>query len=278
MTLKKIFLWVVLASLAMAAVMGTLTIWNHGDSRWLGTMLTVALFANLALAAAGIIEKRVWRRAMAVVVVLAALATVQYLVRIWSDWDYGSFRENYEKGMFLSTMWIFAVLLGGYLATIDPGNWVRVVRRIEQGFVFGLAGFMTYGIVSEFDDVELGRIIGVLAVITGLGAVGVPILNRMHGIEKKERVETAGREMTIVCPRCLKQQVVRAGESRCSGCRLKFTIEIEEPRCPKCDYLLYRLESARCPECGEVLGEGEVGASIGTGDEGTRPASGAAKL
>ena len=33
-------------------------------------------------------------------------------------------------------------------------------------------------------------------------------------------------------------------------CGLKFHIRLEEPRCPKCDYLLFMLQSDRCPECG----------------------------
>jgi len=56
-------------------------------------------------------------------------------------------------------------------------------------------------------------------------------------------------------------QTVQSGHTRCAQCRLKFHIEIEEPRCPKCNYLLHMLTEPRCPECGGALGAEELAAS-----------------
>jgi hypothetical protein len=258
--LRKLFLWIVLGSLAMAATMGVHAIWFGGNDRWLGTMLTVALFSNLALAAAAIQEKRVWVRPMYGAIGLCVIGVPMFVIRIWAGWDY-PFGNEYGKWMVILVIWTFALLVAGYLATINSGNWVGVLRRIVQVCVFALAVMMTAGVLDQFRGEDLGRFTAVTAIITGLGIVAVPVLNRVHGIDKKARSETSPLEMTIVCPRCLRQQVVAAGPSRCTGCRLKFTIEIEEPRCPKCDYLLYHLTTPRCPECGELLGEAEVEAA-----------------
>jgi hypothetical protein len=46
---------------------------------------------------------------------------------------------------------------------------------------------------------------------------------------------------------------VDAGASQCTACGLKLRIEIEEPRCAKCDYLLWQLPQRRCPECGTAF-------------------------
>jgi DNA-directed RNA polymerase subunit RPC12/RpoP len=47
--------------------------------------------------------------------------------------------------------------------------------------------------------------------------------------------------------------VVCVGDSKCGNCGLKFRIEIEEPRCARCGYLLWQLTERRCPECGQTF-------------------------
>jgi rRNA maturation protein Nop10 len=61
-------------------------------------------------------------------------------------------------------------------------------------------------------------------------------------------------DVTLLCPRCGKKQQVPVGQSECSGCRLRIRVQIEEPRCAQCGYLLYGLTSDRCPECGTAIG------------------------
>ena len=65
------------------------------------------------------------------------------------------------------------------------------------------------------------------------------------------------RDKSVVCPCCGLDQTVPLGTSSCSACGLRIHLRIEEPRCPDCDYLLYRLTSGRCPECGTVVAREE---------------------
>ena len=61
--------------------------------------------------------------------------------------------------------------------------------------------------------------------------------------------------ISVVCPRCNKKQAIGVGDSVCVSCKLRISIRVEEPRCPKCDYLLFKLTSDRCPECGTQIAE-----------------------
>ncbi len=90
-------------------------------------------------------------------------------------------------------------------------------------------------------------------ILTGCGSLALAVLARMNRKVDYEPVSLELNEMTVVCPRCRKKQSVRLGDSICCACELRISIRIEEPRCPQCDYLLYRLTSDRCPECGTVI-------------------------
>ena len=71
----------------------------------------------------------------------------------------------------------------------------------------------------------------------------------------------------LQCLRCMTEQAVRTGVSRCRVCRLKSHIHIEEPRCPSCRYLLHELTEPRCLECGQALNPGELPQAVSLGRE-----------
>jgi hypothetical protein len=156
------------------------------------------------------------------------------------------------------TVWAIALPVGGLLAMARFDGWLVAVRNVVIGLVMATGAFITLAIVVEPREEFAGRLLGALVIVTLLGVVSVPILYRMHGIERREGVETSPLEVRLTCPRCLLEQTVAAGVSRCGRCRLKFNLEIEEPRCPECNYLLYRLTTPRCPECGHALAEEDV--------------------
>ena len=56
--------------------------------------------------------------------------------------------------------------------------------------------------------------------------------------------------VTVICPRCGRRTKVPLGAGGCGACGLRIEINIEEPRCPQCGYLVYKLASDVCPECG----------------------------
>jgi hypothetical protein len=65
--------------------------------------------------------------------------------------------------------------------------------------------------------------------------------------------------ITLFCPRCRKKQSLELGGASCTSCGLRIEVRAEEPRCAKCDYLLYKLTSDVCPECGAPIVHGASG-------------------
>jgi hypothetical protein len=94
----------------------------------------------------------------------------------------------------------------------------------------------------------------VLTILVGLGTIGLPIAQKLYGLaqEPGELVSTPP-EIFIHCPRCDTPQTIRAGKSTCQQCQLRIEVKVEEPRCPTCGYLLFKLTSGQCPECGTKL-------------------------
>jgi uncharacterized paraquat-inducible protein A len=135
---------------------------------------------------------------------------------------------------------------------------LSLLRAVGLAMVFTLAAMICATVVFRPYDSAWFRMFGVVAIGAGLSLVGLPILHKMKGIKSPADVETSPLELPITCPRCLLAQTIAAGDSRCAGCRLRFKLEIEEPRCPECNYLLYRLTSPRCPKCGHALANDDI--------------------
>jgi len=268
MQLKRTFLLGVIGSLSLAALLG---IWaflfgNFGDMEWkiLFTTMTAALFSLTALGAAVVLERARWRAMMIVSLVISGLGLLTYLPVIWFEpsWRW-VWWDLLIKVMWWQAIWSIALPHAGLLSLAALKGFFRWVRRAAIGAVFAMAVSVTLCALFEGEpDEELwARIIGVFGILSALGTITVPILYKVAGIDKITGVESTAMEIKITCPRCLMEQTVRSGHSRCVGCKLKFEINIEEPRCPQCDYLLHKLTEPTCPECGMGL----------SGDEITRP-------
>jgi len=265
MQLKRTFLLGVIGSLSLAALLG---IWaflfgNFGqaEAKILGTTLTAAMFSLTSLGAAVVLERARWRIAMVTTFVLSGLGLLVYLPVIWFEpiWDWVD-DDLIFKVMYWFAAWSIALPYMGLLSLAGLKGFFKSVRRATIAAVFGLAISVTLVALFEGEpDEELwARIIGVFGILSALGTITVPILTKVAGIDKVASVQSTAMEIKITCPRCLMEQTVRSGHSRCSGCKLKFEINIEEPRCPKCDYLLHKLTVPTCPECGQVLGSDEI--------------------
>ena len=109
----------------------------------------------------------------------------------------------------------------------------------------------------------------VCGLLTLCGPIVVPLAHVLNRVQAAEHIETVDLKMTIICPRCRLDQAVSSGSSTCPRCKLRFKIEIEEPRCEKCGYLLYRLTANRCPECGEPFEQELVASDAGDEVSGT---------
>lgn len=67
---------------------------------------------------------------------------------------------------------------------------------------------------------------------------------------QQQRVFLDAARLTVTCPECGVAQRIGPGRTACVNCGLLFHLQVEEPHCPGCHYLLYHAHGDRCPECG----------------------------
>ena len=267
MQLRKTFLWSMIASLGLAALLGiaTLLLPSYGVEDEI--IISAALFAGfsiVALMCAVVLERQRAVVPMWIGLGFATSALFVWLALVWCGW----YMSRETERIFVQAAGTFTV--GGALAAqsgllILPqfdNRQVGSVRRVTIGVSMFLAVYVVI-LIWWFDDLAsvigedvLARATGVQAILAACGTVVTPILWKMQGVRQ---VGSAGAvplniEVNIVCPRCHSDQCLKAGERSCARCGLRITIEIEEPRC-KCGYLLHKLENNRCPECGRAIDE-----------------------
>jgi len=258
-------------SLSLAALFGIYGLLFSGgidpEGRIIGTTLSIGLFSLTALGAAVVFERGRWRPVMLAAFVVSGIGALFYLYVIWlhehlfpSRWFYSEF---IWKAMFVLAIGAIALPHMGLIALAPreaaPLRWAR---RLSILCVAILTTLLISVIVLEptsgvAEDIVF-RLAGVFGILAALGTITVPILVRVQRIDKTMQTESTQLALQLTCPRCLKAQTVHSGHTRCVQCRLKFHIEIEEPRCPNCNYLLHMLTEPKCPECGRALGAEEL--------------------
>jgi len=265
---RQIFLLGVIGSLSVAALTGIgallLGDFNRTVSQLIFTMLSIALFSLTALGAALGLRPGPWKVMSVAAFILSAIGLPLFLLMIWFDralreWT-GSYAslETLAKSMGIVAAWAIALPWVSLLGLTRFENWMRVLRWMAMGIPTILAVLITLAIVTDLageEDIWF-RAIFIFVILTGLFTVAVPILYRLWG--QKQAIETVQLSLQLTCPRCLLEQTVNVGRSRCRQCRLWFEIEIEEPRCPHCQYQLHNLTRPTCPECGTSLSHDEM--------------------
>ncbi len=265
MQLRKIFLWSMIVSLALAALLGiaALLLPRYGpDEQVLVSVALFAVFSLVALVTASLIERKPpWVWLMRAGLVTAALGLVGWLVLVWFDRALNRpIEEIMARGSgTLSVLAVLAPQCGLLLLAQLESPRTRLVRTVTIAVSILLAAYsvtliLSYDLLEKFiDDDTLFRGLGVLIILAACGTVITPILWKMqrvrHGGDGAVPV-VAG--ITLVCPRCRKQQMLPTGPARCGTCGLQIRIEVEDPRC-ECGYVLHGLDSDRCPECGKSI-------------------------
>jgi len=224
------------------------------EARVLGTTAVVGAASILGLASAIPWERRRWHPIGPVGLAAVAVALVLVLIAIWADLPW----RSRVTEMFYRTMGV-ACVVGVALPHVGLLSLARLrreygwVRRCTVYVIAALATMIAYTIITEIDDDEWFRAMGVVGIGVVCGTLAVPILHRVSAIRVREGIRTVELLLSITCPRCNKTQELPVGRSKCAQCGLKFSIEIEEEHCQTCGYPLYRLESTTCPECGTPI-------------------------
>lgn len=265
MHLRKVFLWSMIASLALAALLGiaALVLPRYGpEEEVLVSTALFVCFSIVALMCATVLERR---RAVAFMwagLGSAVAALLVWLTLIWFDSFLGWSAERVIvqiAGMF--TIGALLAAQSGLLAL--PRFDTRRDHAIRRATIGVSALLATYAVILIwwYDRIErvidgdiLGRAMGVLSIIAACGTVVTPILWKVQSVKRGGAGESVplNVEVRIVCPRCHHEQALKPGKRACAQCSLRISIELEEPRCA-CGYLLHRLENDRCPECGRAV-------------------------
>lgn len=152
--------------------------------------------------------------------------------------------------------------ISAYLLSLQLKGFARFVRTITiicYMLALGSLWITMWSPESYRSDLAefCAKLCACLFILGLAGSITTSILSKFYSIKSEEMTEFTP-SLHLTCPRCLTPQEVLVGESACCHCRLKFKIEIEEPRCNQCGYMLRGLTRPICPECGAIFSESEL--------------------
>jgi len=219
--------------------------------RWYGLTLLITGSA----AALGLVPSRSsWTRWPLIAVLLAIVAggvsatiisrDIQLLVK-------GPFSSDIVALSKTATTCVLAAFaIGGanllLLPKLDARG--RLAQLAGVGFVALSASLAIVWMWTEDD--QWGAAFGASCIALVCGVVGVAIIARFTRQPVLVSDKAILSKLELVCPRCQSRGMVPLGASSCASCGLRFRIDVEEPRCAGCGYLLVGARSDRCPECG----------------------------
>jgi hypothetical protein len=141
------------------------------------------------------------------------------------------------------------------LVPLRPGQrWLRTVTigaMIVAVLLIDVTVAIAVGSARLGPNGELvARSAGAAAILAFCGSLAMLVLARLNRRVEFEPLKDMPMAITVICPRCRRKTKVALGGGHCDACRLRIEINVEEPRCSECGYLLYKLASDVCPECG----------------------------
>jgi hypothetical protein len=192
LNLKKIFLYLLICSIALSALMGIWAIlsgeFGELQGKVLGTTMTVVGTSILGLACGAFLESPRARGTALFIVPLAGivLAVLCALITMWAIW--GEISWTYKtvyKTLFVSLMFSFS------LAQLSLLSLARLAKRFRWAIVtayvviLALASIISFIIIFEpdSDDKIVTRVLGVLAVVDAAVTVMMPIFHRLSRTE-----------------------------------------------------------------------------------------------
>lgn len=264
---------------AASFVVLMICVWTPGlgdDEIVRAILSSLALLAAyvLALPSAVLAEHRARRASGNTGVMLCALALLMTLVCIWADGDSVWFAKATAAAAFVA----FSLAHTNLLVALRVAANLRWLLRSAWLAIWMLCALATLMVLYELAEEVWFRLLGAVAVLDVCATLALVIMMRLRGVQATEELESAERSVALRCPRCRTDQTVPVGASACHACGLKFRVEVEEPRCLGCGYLLWQLTTPRCPECGRAVdaNDADGGANAGRFAAGSSEAAGRA--
>jgi hypothetical protein len=264
MSIRRAFLWSMIVSLSLAALLGVAALTFGSSSptlaRILGTTALWSILSIVCLMQAIAIERRRLSAWMWVGMVSAGVAFLLWMLLIWGEALLSGYQDDLVAQT-VGTLSIIACALGPVGLISLPklhARWPRVLRRVVYGCVaiFVLLCSFMYWFEDDLHGTAeevLWRSIGVFAILSAVGIIVIPVLWKLQGLQEQTFTTVSKRlALRLTCPRCASEQQISTGSGTCQNCGLRFRIDVEEPRCA-CGYLLFQLQGERCPECGRLI-------------------------
>ena len=223
-----------------------------GDSLPKGMSTTGALIVLyiLAIPGASLQERRVYPLLGLAGLLTCVVAFAMTLTCIWAE---HADNEAFAKATAIAAIIAFSFAHTALLAHVPASLAVRWLLGVALFSLWTVAAMVSAAIIWELQADGWYRVMGAVGVVDASASLALIIMALLRRVGKVEKLQSADVQVELHCPRCTTLQKVAVGASRCSACGLKFRLEVEEPRCAKCDYLLWQLTERRCPECGTAF-------------------------
>jgi hypothetical protein len=157
---------------------------------------------------------------------------------------------------------LMLAIVAGAGAVIGHANAVSLVpllskqrwlRLLTIAAAVATAALVVASVYRRSSSDLLERFVAAAGICAACGTIAIAVLGILNRRVERPAADGGLFDLTVICPRCNRKQTLQTGDNQCAQCGLRISIRIEEPRCPRCDYLLYGLTSDRCPECGEFI-------------------------
>lgn len=234
--LKKLFLWLLIVSLILTALMGIyvflLGSWGYFEERCLLTTLSVAFFSMTALASAALLARR---RGFLLAVPLSALgigvAVMGLPLSLGAIWIRGlSNNDEVVKTVMVAAIFSFSFGQASVLGLAPMRGRLRWVYWTTLCAIGALAVTGSAMIFFEIDDEPFFRALGVMGILDGCGTLVTPILAKLYGVRRAERAadRAIADQVDLFCPRCGLRSAYPLGDITCADCGLKLRVTVAE--------------------------------------------------
>jgi hypothetical protein len=251
MRAKLVAIWSALALIAMLSLLGAGSALAGSGLGWdYGINALIMWWMTLCIAACCAVIAFTGRRIM----LLGVACALVIILMLALDVDDG-------PQWLMWAMWFGAATVAeiGLLMLVrlraSPARLLRLAT-VASLLLFAAAMYPQASSVLDLStpyDTWFERGIMALAILNAAGTLALFLVAWIESMTKPAPdTVPVNVALSAACPRCNASCTFPQGESACSSCGLRVTLEIQEPRCA-CGYLLYKLNSSHCPECGRAI-------------------------